>query len=304
MDFDRLTEFVIIAKYENIRQAAAELGVSSATLSARLRNFEDHLGVTLFHRGDGRLQLTEEGQRLLPNANEILGIYRKTLREIHTVSSHNYHRLSIAITGSSLPLHLGPFLDQLNLTYPGIRLDILDDSKYGILEGLQSGAADLYFAPVMEDFAPKELVKVPVASASQYIILPKSHRLADRTMVSMQELDWEQFILYPKTAEPAIRTFQTRNLRASGIHYTLYESDTSVVFNKLLIPIGKGILLQPTHMMDLPPNTVCLPLTGIAHPAPICFFYSKANTNPDVLAFAKDYAAFAKEVSHDHYPAL
>jgi len=64
--------------------------------------------------------------------------------------------------------------------------------RYGIVDGLQSGAVDIYFAPVMSDFAPKGLVKVPVSTSSQYVILPRHHRLADRIMVSIRELDGEQ----------------------------------------------------------------------------------------------------------------
>ena len=118
---------------------------------------------------------------------------------------------------------------------------------------------------------------------------------APSSVISIRELDGEQFILYPKTAEPAIRDFQLKNLRDSSIRYTLYESDTSVLFSKLLVPIGKGLLLY-THTLDLPPNTVCIPVTDLPYHASICFFYLKGSTNPDVTAFVKDYLAFTKEV--------
>lgn len=132
-----------------------------------------------------------------------------------------------------------------------------------------------------------------------------AHHLADRTMVSIRELDREQFILYPPTAESAIRDFQLCNLQDSGIHYTLYDGDTSTLFYKLLVPIGKGLLLRPTPMMDVPPNAVCLPVTGLPHPATMCFFFDKANPKADVQAFARDFPNFAKEVAkREHRQAL
>ena len=75
----------------------------------------------------------------------------------------------------------------------------------------------------------------------------------------------------------------------------MYESETSVLFSKLLVPIGKGLLLY-THTLDLPPNTVCIPVTDLPYHASICFYYLKNSTNPDVTAFVKDYLAFTKEV--------
>lgn len=302
MDFDRLKEFTVIAKCGSINSAAGELGVSCAVLSARLARFEKEMGISLFSRSRTGVSLTPAGQQLLPNALDILASCRHITHEVQVVQAHAYHRLRIAISGSNLPLYLGPFLDRLILAHPNMQLEILDDSTFGIENGIRSGEVDLYFAPVMDNFCPTGLVRTPISSPSQYIILPRSHRFADRNMLSLRELDGEQFLLYPKTAESAIRDYQIRNLQAAGIRYTLYDSGTATLFYKLLVPIGKGLLLHPTPMMDLPPNTVCLPVTDFSHPAVSCFFYSKTNQNPDVLAFAKDFPAFAKElISHEHH---
>lgn len=301
MDFERLAEFADIASCGNIKKAAQKRGLSSATLSARLIRFEEYLGTPLFERTGGIMVLTSAGQQLLPSALEILSNYNRIHREVHAAHEHSYNQLKIAITGSNLPLNLGPFLDQLNMNNPGIRIEIMDDVHYGIIDGIQSGAVDIYFAPVMADFVPKGLSKNLVSTSTQFVILPKNHRLAERTIVSIRDLDREQFILYPHTAEPAIRDFQLRNLEDSGIHYTIYDSDTSTLFYKLLVPVGKGILIRPTPMMDIPPNAVCIPVTELPHPASMCFFYDKTNPRPDVLAFAKDFPNFAKEAGrHEH----
>ena len=75
MDFDRLREFVLIADHGSLRSAAAALRISVATLSARLIRFEEHLGVSLFDRGDDKMTLTAAGEQLLPSALEILSSY-------------------------------------------------------------------------------------------------------------------------------------------------------------------------------------------------------------------------------------
>lgn len=305
MDLDRLEEFSVIARTGSIKKAALEMGLSSATLSARLIRFEAYLGTALFRRSSDGITLTQAGQQLLPSAAEILASYRKMQTEMHSAQKHAYHQLRIAVTGSNLPFNLGPFLDQLNLTYPGFKLDILDDSRYSIAEGIHSGAIDIFFAPVMADYIPKGLTKVPVSASTQFVIMPRSHPLADRTMISIRELDGEQFILYPRTAESVIRDFQLRNLQASGIRYTTYDGDTSTLFHKLLVPVGKGLLLRPTPMMDLPPSAVAIPVSDLKHPATTCFFYDKATQNSDILAFARDFPKFTKEVGRrEHRKAL
>jgi DNA-binding transcriptional LysR family regulator len=301
MEFERLSEFAAIAQSGSIKKAAQELGLSCATLSARLIKFEEQLGKPLFVRSRDGVSLTASGQLMLPNALEALAAYQRVLREIKETQKHYYSRLRIAVAGTNLPLYLGPFLDRLNLTYPDIRLELMDDTHWSIEDGLRSGNVDVYFAPAMADFAPEGLAKNTVVPSSQHVLLPRSHPLADRTMVSIRELDGERFILYPHTAEPAVRNFQLRNLEASGISFSVYESETSALFYKLLVPVGKGLLIRPTPMMDVPPNTVCLPLSGLPHPASLCFFYVANSTNQDILAFARDFPTFAKEAaSHEH----
>lgn len=295
MDLERLEEFVMIAKHGTLKEAASVLGISVATLSARLIRFEEHLDAPLFHRTGNAMVLTNGGKHLLPSAVEILSQYQGIRQDMHRAKEHSYNKLRIAISGSSLPLHLGPFLDQLILNHPDMQLELLDDSQYSIADGLSSGAVDIYFAPVLDEPVPGNLCRQFVGSPGEHVLLPRSHPLADRSMISLRDLDGERFILYPKTKESAIRDFQIKNLQDSGIRYSLYESNTSVLFSKLLVPIGKGILLYTTHMMDLPPNTVCIPVTDLPHHASICFFYHKINTSPDVLAFARDYVAYAKE---------
>lgn len=305
MDFERLKEFLLIAESGSIKTAADKMNISVATLSARLIKFEEHLGTALFLRGGEKMKLTAAGEQLLPSAREILSSYQKLRGEVITSGEHSYHQLRIAITGSNLPLHLGPFLDELNRNNPNITIEILDDSRYGIIDGIQSGAVDIYFAPVMEDFAPQGIAKTVVTTSTQYVVLPKSHPLADKTMISIKDLDREQFVLYPSTAEGAIRDFQIRNLKDSGIKHSFYDGETSNLFYKLLVPVGKGILIRPTPMMDTPPNAVTIPLTGLPHPATMCFFYDKINPRPDVLAFAKDFVQFTKEsTKREHNKAI
>ena len=305
MDLERLKEFEAIAKTGSIKQAARTLGLSSATLSARLIRFEEHIGTPLFRRTADAMVLTPAGEQLLPSSGELLSNFQKVRQKMLSAQAHSYHQLRIAVCGSELPLHLGPFLDRLNLNNPDIHLEILDDSRYSIVNSLLSGEVDLYFAPVMEDFPHHGLIRTQISTSTPNLVLPRSHRLAERTMVSIRELEGETFLLYPETAEPVIRNFQLRNLTDSGISYQTYHSETPSQFYMMLVPVGKGVVIHPTHLMGLPPFSTSIPLTDLPHQAPISFFYSKTNPNPDVQAFARDFILFTKEPSaHEHKQAL
>ena len=59
MDLDRLREFARIAECGSVSAAARRLGLSVATLSARLRGLEKSLGTNLFDREGRALILTD-----------------------------------------------------------------------------------------------------------------------------------------------------------------------------------------------------------------------------------------------------
>lgn len=73
MTIKQLEIFVRVAQEENITRAAASLYMAQPAVSHSLSQLESELGVALFIRSHQRLSLSEEGKRLLPEAQAILG---------------------------------------------------------------------------------------------------------------------------------------------------------------------------------------------------------------------------------------
>lgn len=113
---------------------------------------------------------------------------------------------------------------------------------------------------------------------------------------------WKCFILAPNSEEPCVRNFQLTNLAAAGIAYRTYDSDTDAVYLGLLVPIGKGVLLVPSPVPNLPPNTVALTVRDLPHPATPCIFACRQSTNPDVHEFMTGFAALIREASQRSTP--
>lgn len=321
MDFNRLQEFVRIADNKSITTTAEELHISSATLNARLRTFEQSLGISLFDRrssaggqtggsfpkaqGSGELCLTKAGALFYKDAAKIVREYKALEKELASANEKSFSGLRIAISGSGLPFFLGPFLDILNARYPQSQLDLLDDTVYSITEGLRSGQVDFYFASVLNQFKPAGISRFLVSHTQPHVLLPSSHRLASNISVSLKELDGERFILYPETKEHCVQDFQLVNLQAAEIRYSLYEHNTSTSFYELLVPIQKGIILSPTPFLNIPPNSVALPVHDIKYEAPSYLFYDSNNARPEIKLFISAFTNFIKEETHhEHTKAL
>lgn len=321
MDFNRLQEFVMIANHGSFTKAAKELGISSATLGARFRTFEQSLGVALFeHRrsvsgqsasnisnnqNSGELSLTKAGALFYKDAVKIVREFQTLKEELAYANEKTFSSLRIAISGSGLPFFLGPFLDIINAKYPQSQLDLIDDTSYSITEGLLSGQVDFYFASVLNQFKPAGIARFLISHTQPHILLPSSHRLASNMAVSMKNLNNERFILYPEMKEHCIRDFQLANLQAAEIHYSLYEHNTSASFYELLVPIQKGIILSPTPFLNIPPNSVSVPVNDIKYEAPSSLFYNPNNAKPEIKLFISAFTNFIKEETrHEHTKAL
>jgi LysR family transcriptional regulator, glycine cleavage system transcriptional activator len=69
---ETLRVFEACARHGSYTRAAAELGISPAAVSQRMRNLRAELGTTLFDRSGPRVTLTEAGQRLAGKVREAM----------------------------------------------------------------------------------------------------------------------------------------------------------------------------------------------------------------------------------------
>ncbi|MEM9155107.1 MAG: LysR family transcriptional regulator [Cyanobacteria bacterium P01_F01_bin.33] len=72
MNSDHLKSFVKIAESCSLTVAAGQLHKTQSTISVQLKNLEETLDTKLFKRSSKGMELTDEGQLLLPRAKRIL----------------------------------------------------------------------------------------------------------------------------------------------------------------------------------------------------------------------------------------
>lgn len=72
-NLEALSDFVLVATYGGLGKAARSTGRSKATLSRKVAELEDMLGVRLVERGAQHLKLTAEGEALFVRTRGLLG---------------------------------------------------------------------------------------------------------------------------------------------------------------------------------------------------------------------------------------
>ena len=294
MDLKLLEEFTELAQSRSFRQAAQNLGISPALLSSHIQSLENKIGVRLLERDAHRLVLTEHGKHLLTEAREITAEYQQLLSGLGTMSASSYRSIRIAMTGFIIPAKLGPYLDTVNLQYPQIHLEIFDDSRYSIASSLADNSVDVYFSYCSDELSFPGLEKEFVYSTRVQVLVPHGHHLAGKSAVSIRELDGERFVLYPETAEPAMRQCELSLLERSGISYSVYGGSVSPTAYYIMVPVGKGLVLCPwvlRHM--IPPNATALSVLESDFTFSMYMFYRADSPNPYLPEFLDGFRNYS-----------
>ena len=123
MDIKNLETFVMVNELKSFTQAAQRLGFTQSTVSFQIKQLENELGIPLFERISHTVTLTNEGQKLLPLAHQILRLWAEAGHIAGNTAPAGIVRIAIAESLSSWQFH-SHFKD-FHDRYPGIRLKLI-----------------------------------------------------------------------------------------------------------------------------------------------------------------------------------
>jgi DNA-binding transcriptional LysR family regulator len=97
MDTELMRTFLEVNKTRHFGRAADNLYLTQAAVSARIKQLEDILCVSLFTRTRNNIQLSAEGERLVPHAETILISWSRARQEV-ALKLEQKHQLNIGTT--------------------------------------------------------------------------------------------------------------------------------------------------------------------------------------------------------------
>ncbi len=139
IDLKRLRYVVEIARAESITTAAETLGLTQPALTRSLGEVESVLGTRLFHRLPRGMQLTESGSRFVARARQILGEMDDLIADVSHSPEKVTGRLRLGISPSSWLPYARSALTELAVTYPGIKIEIVNGTVQELCPRLLRG---------------------------------------------------------------------------------------------------------------------------------------------------------------------
>lgn len=191
-----LRYFEVLGSELNYRRAAEKLFITQPALSGAIQQLERAIGDRLFDRDTRSVALTKLGREWLPYVRKALAEVDLAREAVAMLVDHAHVRIGYLIgTGADLLFQL---LDGADRAFPDITIETVEYDFSDPSAGLASGATDIALLRPPVDVPGLEMAVV--AEESWVACLPRSHRLANRSELRIEELLDEPIIVAPQSA--------------------------------------------------------------------------------------------------------
>lgn len=119
-DVNAVLIFLKVAELEGFVAAARSLDLLKSTVSLKVNELEQRLGVRLFHRTTRRVSLTEEGRLYYENCLPMINALQDGDDAIASLQGHPQGTVRVTATPLFVQSVLAPNLPEFLLTYPDI----------------------------------------------------------------------------------------------------------------------------------------------------------------------------------------
>jgi LysR family carnitine catabolism transcriptional activator len=262
LSIKQLQAFIHVAQSQNFAQAAHKMHLSQPALSSAIKKCEEQLGGALFLRTTRQVTLTQEGRLFLPKALRLLQNYQEVIHDTQAIFEKQHGSLHIACIPSFAEARLIDLITPFVETYPALTIKVEDVVVEQVMESVLHDRAEIgiMFAPTYHE----DVLFHPLFTDDFMLVMPPSHRFAQRENVHLSEIDGEAFVSMNQHAN--LRIFIDDILQDEQVHvrYVAEASQIATMANFVKAGLGMAILpsLSKTHLLRL--GLVCKPL---AHPS-------------------------------------
>lgn len=233
-----LQTFVLVAEYGSFHRAADQTYRSQSAVSSQIRQLEQQLGFSLFHRTTRSVQLTSDGAQLLPHAEKALEEVSLGLQRIFGGGPRE------SVTFACLPtiaaLQIPGLLAAFRRKYPSCGVYIRELDAVDLFESVRRGEVDFGIAA---DNRGKEFVFEPLFDDVYVALVPAKFVTSARISIALAELAAQPLLLFNPTGKIS------RSL-AFALQATQIEVKTRCQFRQIqtvlsMVEAGLGTTILP-----------------------------------------------------------
>ena len=235
----------LVAK-RSFSEAAKLNGITQSAVSQQIKTMEDHFAAQIVDRSQKKFRLTQEGEKIYRDSQEILRLYRKLKQEIAELGSMLSGTIHIA-SNYSVGIDIVPnFVRSFIKTYPtiDIRLDYNYSTK--VYDDVINNVADIGFVAYPQS---NKLVDSHTFMKEPMVLVCNSKsKFANRKTIQLKELTGQKLISYESHMVSHKATMAT--FKSEGISIELVKQFDNIDMVKQAVEIGLGVAILPISALS------------------------------------------------------
>jgi LysR family hydrogen peroxide-inducible transcriptional activator len=193
VELHQLRYFCAVAESESFSRAAEQSHVSQPSLSQQILKLEDELGARLFDRLGRSVRLTDVGKTFLPRARAVLRELEAARGDVVERKDSTGGTICIGVIPTIAPYFLPAQLTSLSRRFPQAQVTVVEEITPVLLERLRASVVDV--AVLALPIRGHEFETFPLLTERLFAALPKTHKYAKSSSLSLKELRAEPFLL-------------------------------------------------------------------------------------------------------------
>ena len=239
MELYQLKSFLAIVREQNLTRAADALHLSQSALSSQIKALEEELGLRLFKRSSRGMTLSQQGEVLLPQIQELIEAASRLRQQAGALSRGVSASVTIGLNADPTFLRVSAVNQRLALLHPGLNVIFLTSQSVQTAQMLRQGMIDigLFYGDIQEsDINHQVITQIRVCVAIPQRLV---NDVADLDWSSVAELPW----IWVGNDCPLYKPVQNRFERLKVIpNQTTTAIDEQIV--RELVMAGQGVAMM------------------------------------------------------------
>ncbi len=246
IELRHLRYFIAAAEYGSFRKAGAAVGVQESAISRGIRDLEDLLGASLFHRHSGGVRLTFAGNRFLRSSRHVIRKLGEGAHDVAAVGRGENGDVRIGIYSSIASGFLAELLQAYRHRYSKVRIKLIDGNPAEHIAAIRQLRLDVAFLTGDRNWPGCD--RAPLWSERVFVVLPDIHPLVAEEEVMWRDLADQPFIVSETAPGQEIHDHLVRELTGLGWHPEIQVQSVGRDNLLPLVAIGQGLTLVSEAM--------------------------------------------------------
>jgi DNA-binding transcriptional LysR family regulator len=244
MELRHIRSFLSIAETLHFGRTAELIHISQPALSLQIRALEEDVGVRLFERNRRKTTLTAAGAAFRDDAATALSQLEQAIRRARLAASGKLGLLRIGFVSTAGTEIVPNIVRQFRKSNPEVEFSLRNILTAEQVQMLESGSLDVGFLrlPIGGHSA---LDVVTVHRERFVLVVPSSHKLAERKRVRLREVVGEDFVMYERTYAPGFHDLIYGIFRDARIAPNVSQTAVEIPMLISLVASGMGISILP-----------------------------------------------------------